>query len=84
MSSFRNAVMWAGLALIVVLIFLSIYGAFIGAERAQKIFNTAPAAVYWSAFILIQATGQGCLPFFDTLRVHTCSGGRYVELGSRA
>jgi len=39
------------------LIFLSIYGAFIGAERAQKIFNTAPAAVYWSAFILILAAG---------------------------
>lgn len=57
MSRFRNAVMWAGLALIVVLIFLSIYGAFIGAERAQKLFNTLPAAIYWSAFILILAAG---------------------------
>jgi len=57
MSRFRKVIMWAGLALIIALIFLSIYGAFIGAERAQKLFNTLPAAVYWSAFIIILAAG---------------------------
>ena len=57
MSRFRKMIMWAGLMLIAALIILSIYGAFIGAERAQKLFNTVPAAVYWSAFILILAAG---------------------------
>ncbi len=57
MSRFRKVIMWAGLTLIVALIFLSIYGAFIGAERAQNLFNTLPAAVYWSAFIIILAAG---------------------------
>lgn len=49
--------MWAGLTLIVALIFLSMYGAFLGAERAQNLFNTLPAAVYWPAFIIILAAG---------------------------
>jgi hypothetical protein len=57
MSRFRKVTMWAGLTLIAALIFLSIYGAFIGAERAQKFFNTPPAAIYWSAFIFILAAG---------------------------
>lgn len=57
MSRFRKVIMWAGLALIILLIALSIYGAFIGAERAQKLVNTLPAAVYWSAFIFILTAG---------------------------
>ena len=57
MSRFRKVIMWAGLTLIAALIFLSMYGAFLGAERAQNLFNTVPAAVYWSAFILILAAG---------------------------
>lgn len=57
MSKFRNAVMWAGLTLIIALIFLCIYGAFLGAERAQKLVNSLPVSVYWLAFILILAAG---------------------------
>jgi hypothetical protein len=41
--------MWAGLALIILLIFLSIYGAFLGAERAERFFNRVPLAVFWTA-----------------------------------
>lgn len=57
MNRFRKVIMWAGLALIVALIFLSMYGAFLGAERAQKFVNSLPLTVYWFAFILILAAG---------------------------
>jgi hypothetical protein len=57
MSKFRHAVMWAALALIVLLALLSVYGAFIGAERAQKFFNSLPLAVYWAALGLALLTG---------------------------
>jgi uncharacterized membrane protein len=53
MNKFRRTVMWAGLSLIILLIFLSIYGAFIGAERAEKFFNRLPLAVYWTALALM-------------------------------
>jgi hypothetical protein len=49
-NKIRRALMWTGLVLIILLIFMSIYGAFIGAERAQVFFNRLPLAVYWVAF----------------------------------
>jgi hypothetical protein len=57
MNKFRRSVLWAGLALIILLIFLSIYGAFVGAERAKNFFNTLPLAVYWLVLILLLVTG---------------------------
>ena len=57
MSKFRNTVMWAGLTLITALIFLSIYGAFLGAERAQKLVNSLPVSVYWLALTFILIAG---------------------------
>jgi len=56
-KEFRRAVMWSALTLIILLIFLSIYGAFLGAERAQKLINTLPLTVYWLAFVLILIAG---------------------------
>ncbi len=56
-KKFRRAVMWSALTLIILLIFLSIYGAFLGAERAQKLINTLPLTVYWLAFVLILIAG---------------------------
>jgi len=53
MNKFRRAVMWVGLALIILLLFLSIYGAFIGAARAQSFINRLPLMVYWIAFTLL-------------------------------
>ena len=53
MTKFRSAVMWVVLALIVLLIFLSVYGAFIGAERAQDFFNSLPLSVYWVCFTFL-------------------------------
>ncbi|MBL7215564.1 MAG: cytochrome c biogenesis protein ResB [Phycisphaerae bacterium] len=47
MNKFRYFVMWAALILLVVLIVLSIYGAFLGAADAQLFFNSLPLASYW-------------------------------------
>ncbi|MCH7556246.1 MAG: cytochrome c biogenesis protein ResB [Planctomycetes bacterium] len=53
MNKFRRTVMWVGLALIILLLFVSVYGAFIGAERAQSFINRLPLMVYWIAFLLL-------------------------------
>jgi hypothetical protein len=39
------------------LFFLSIYGAFIGPEKAKEFFNSVPIAIYWIAFIFLLAIG---------------------------
>ena len=57
MNKFKRTVMWAALMLVILLIFLSIYGAFIGAERASNFFNSLPLAVYWPAFIVLLIIG---------------------------
>jgi hypothetical protein len=57
MDKFRREIMWAALALIVTLTILSVYGAFIGAARAQAYFNSVPLAVYWGMFALALVVG---------------------------
>jgi len=57
MNRFRRSILWAALVLILLLIFLSIYGAFLGAERAKKIFNSLPLAVYWIALTVLLIVG---------------------------
>jgi hypothetical protein len=49
--------MWAALALIILLIFLSIYGAFLGSDRAKNFFNSFPLIVYWLALALLLIIG---------------------------
>lgn len=49
--------MWLALVLIIVLTILSIYGAFIGAERAQQFFNRPPLVVYWTALATLLIVG---------------------------
>jgi hypothetical protein len=49
----RRVALWAGLFVILLLIAFSIYGAFIGAERAQAFFNSIPLSVYWLAFAIL-------------------------------
>ncbi|MBN2270252.1 MAG: cytochrome c biogenesis protein ResB [Sedimentisphaerales bacterium] len=53
----RRTAMWAAMALIVLLFFFSVYGAFIGPERAKAFFNTAPLGIYWVVFALLLAVG---------------------------
>jgi hypothetical protein len=57
MNIFRRIVLWAALSLILLLILLSIYGAFLGAERAKDFFNTLPLAVYWIALTALLIVG---------------------------
>lgn len=59
--------MWIGLVLIIVLLLLSVYGAFIGAERAKSFFNSLPVVVYWGIFGL--ALVVGLVAFRRLLRV---------------
>ena len=51
--------MWAAMALIALLFFLSVYGAFIGSRRAKEFFNSVPLAIYWLAFIILLLIGIG-------------------------
>ena len=57
MNKFRREIIWAALVLIIALTVLSIYGAFIGADRAQMFFNSAPAAVFWVLLTLVLIGG---------------------------
>jgi hypothetical protein len=57
MSKLKRMLMWAGLVLILLLIFLSVYGAFIGAEKAQDFFSSLSLAVYWLALTLTLIAG---------------------------
>ena len=54
---YRRTIMWLALLLIIVLTVLSIYGAFIGAERAQQFFNRPPLVVYWTALAILLIAG---------------------------
>jgi hypothetical protein len=57
MQNYRRTIIWLGLVLIIVLIVLSIYGAFIGAERAEQFFNRPPLMVYWTALAILLIVG---------------------------
>ena len=57
MSRFRRAVLWAALIAVILLTLLSIYGAFLGADRAQAFFNSLPLAVYWFALTALLIVG---------------------------
>ena len=57
MYRFRRTVLWAVLVAVILLTLLSIYGAFIGADRAQAFFSSLPLAVYWFVAITLLVTG---------------------------
>ena len=58
MNRFRRAVVWAALIAVLLLALLSVYGAFLGAERAQAFFNSLPLAVYWFALVALLIAGM--------------------------
>lgn len=62
MNNFRRELMWTALLVIALLTILSIYGAFIGAERAQEYFNRVPLAVYWIAFAVLLIVALNVFP----------------------
>jgi cytochrome c biogenesis protein ResB len=55
----RTRRIWIALWVIALLTILSIYGAFIGAERSQEFFNRVPLAVYWAFFAVLLAVAIG-------------------------
>lgn len=67
MKTFKRTLSWLTLGLLIVLTILSVYGAFIGADRAQVFFNSAPSLVYWA--ILAVALISGLLAFRRLIRV---------------
>ncbi len=58
-NEIRRFLLWFALVMIALLIAMSIYGAFIGADRAQQFFNSLPLAVYWVAFAAVLIAGFG-------------------------
>jgi len=52
-KKFRRAVMWVALALVILLILLSVYGAFLGSYEAKNFFNSPALSAYWLAFIAL-------------------------------
>jgi hypothetical protein len=57
MGRFRRAVIWAALMLIILGILLSVYGAFVGTDRAKRVVNTLPSALYWLGFAFLLVVG---------------------------
>jgi hypothetical protein len=57
MSRFKRSVLWTALLAIALLVGFSIYGAFLGADRAKAFFNSLPIAVYWWLLAILLATG---------------------------
>lgn len=46
-TDFKRVVMWPALALVIALIVLTIYGAFVGTEHARQLFNCVPMQMFW-------------------------------------
>ena len=67
MKTLRREIMWAAFVLIILLTVMSIYGAFVGAERAGAFFNSVPSAVFWALFGL--ALVAGLIAFGRLIRV---------------
>lgn len=59
MNRFKRPILWAALIAIVLLVGFSIYGAFLGADRAQVFFNSLPVAVYWFGLLALLIAGIG-------------------------
>lgn len=49
----KQCLLLGGLVAIVLLIGLSVYGSFIGADNAQTVFNSIPLSVYWVVFVML-------------------------------
>ncbi len=57
MNRLKRPVLWAALITIILLVCFSIYGAFLGADRAQAFFNSLPMTVYWFALAALLIAG---------------------------
>jgi hypothetical protein len=71
-KKFRFAVMWIALALVVLLILLSVYGAFLGSYQAKSFFNSPALSAYWLALIVLLTAA------FVTFRRLICLPGLFL------
>jgi hypothetical protein len=55
-DKFGRAVMWVALAMVVLLIFLSVYGAFLGPYQAKTFFNSPALSAYWLVLMVFLVT----------------------------
>jgi hypothetical protein len=62
MNRLKRPLLWAALLAIILLTVLSIYGAFLGADRAQVFFNSLPATVYWFGLAALLIAGFALFP----------------------
>jgi len=62
MAKIRQSIMWLTLNLLILLAALSIYGAFLGAEKARTFFNSPPLAVFWGIMTLLLTVGLFLYP----------------------
>ena len=62
MKKLRRLMLWLGLIFIALLAVFSTIGAFLGAENAQKFFNSIPLALYWTFFGIILAASIAVFP----------------------
>ncbi len=61
-SYVREIVLWMGLILIIFLTGLSIYGSFIGSEKASDFFTSPKLAVFWLALTIVLTAGLVLFP----------------------
>jgi hypothetical protein len=55
-DKFGRAVMWVALAMMALLIFLSVYGAFLGPYQAKTFFNSPALSAYWLTLMVLLVT----------------------------
>lgn len=46
-ANFKQGIMWLVLIILISMVALSIYGAFVGAEAAERLFNSVPMQMFW-------------------------------------
>ena len=57
MGKLGRSVMWLALAAVGLLGALSVFGAFLGAEKARQFFNSTPLKIYWYLLAILFAAG---------------------------
>ena len=77
MKRVRRVLMWVALVFIMMLILMSILGAFLGPTKAEAFFNSVPLIVYWVALALILAAGIALFP-----RLHRVPGLLLLHVGT--
>jgi hypothetical protein len=77
MKQLRQAILWAVLAAIFLLMALSAIGALLGAEKARELFNSVPMIVYWFLSLLLLAAG-----FASFRRLIAAPAGLAMHLGA--